>query len=321
MTLSNVIGQDRAKQMFALLSRGLDRRGKLPSIGIFGPSGLGKTHLVNEWANEIGAKLVYINGTAVKDALAFRTYFQDAQKEGQDYFLVFIDEAHMLPKKVQENMLSVLEDPAVLCTVAPKEIGNVQCVDGMRWIEKGDMIREYLPTNMSFIFATTDPAKLKNTILNRLRKIQLEPYTLEHKIEIAMAHLVTEGVQSDLTIYEALAQRSRNIRHLKGDLCETYSDITNLFGGNNQSKLKRLDEMLGIDADGATDMDRDYMEYLARHKIAGVDTLAGRLQTDKLDLMTRVEPFLMERGWIAITGKGRVLTEAGRHKIFGEPND
>jgi Holliday junction DNA helicase RuvB len=319
--LKNVVGQNRAKQMFTLLGQGFERRGKLPSVGIFGPSGLGKTHLINEWANEIGAKLVYINGTAVKNALAFRTYFEDAKKDQQGYFLVFIDEAHMLPKKVQENMLSVLEEPAVLCTVAPREMGNVQCVDGMRWIEKGDVIREHLPTNMSFVFATTDPAKLKETVLNRLRKIQLEPYTLQHKIEIAMAHLTTEGVSSDAIIHKALAHRCRNIRHLKGDLCETFVDINDLYGGDSKSKLELLDQMLGIDEDGATDLDRDYLEYLAHHKIAGVDTLAGRLKTDKLDLITRIEPFLMDRGWIMITSKGRVLTEDGRHKIFGEPND
>ena len=320
MTLENVIGQERAKQLLKLFQQTFDRKGKLPPIGIFGPSGLGKTHLVTEWAQELGAKLIYMNGTAIKDALAFRAYFKDADKDKDTHHIMFVDECHMLPRKVQENLLSVLEDPSILCTVAPREIGNVKCVDGTRWIDKGDVMREALPDNMSFIFATTDPAKMKDTILNRLRKIQLESYSVENKIEIAMRHLAQSGiVRSDLTIYEALAKRSRSLRHLKDDLCETFVDINNLYEPSEQ--LKVLDQILGIDADGAIDLDRDYLGYLAQHKIAGLDTLAGFLRISKDEIVTRLEPFMLERGWITITAKGRMLTEDGRRKVFGEELD
>jgi Holliday junction DNA helicase RuvB len=320
--LNNVIGQRRAKQMLCLLGQSFNRRKKLPSIGIFGPSGLGKTHLVSEFSDWLGAKLIYINGTAIKDALAFRSYIKEAGKQSDKYHIIFVDECHNLPRKVQENLLSVLEDPAVLCTIAPKEVGNVRCVDGIRFIDKGDVMREALPQNLSFIFATTDPVMLKETVLNRLRKIHLEPYTLEEKAEIAMGHLVNNGVRSDTALYVALAGRARSIRHLKDDLCETFIDIDQLFDESEMSdKLYRMDEMLGTDEDGATYQDIDYMDYLASHKIAGVDTLAGVLKTDKKDVVHRIEPFLIEKGWITITGKGRILTALGRKKMLGEDGE
>lgn len=317
--LDNVVGQERAKQMLDLLGKSYDRKGKLPPVAIFGQSGLGKTHLMQEWADELGAELHYINGTACKDPMMFREFIKDANKDATNYHIIFVDECHNLPKKVQENLLSVLEDPYVLCTVAPREVGNVRMADGMtRWVDKGDMMREQIPNNMSFVFATTDPARMKGTILNRMRKVELEPYTLEDKMKIAMLHLVSEGHTASTTIYKALAERSRNIRHLKNDLCETFMDVRSLMGSHEDEALVTMDEMLGIDSDGATDMDRDYLEFLAANNIAGVDTLAGRLKTDKLDLQTRVEPFLLEKGWILITGRGRTLTQDGREKVFGE---
>lgn len=276
------------------------------------------THLVTEWAEEIGAKVVYINGTSIKDALAFRGFFKEAREDARNYYVMFVDEAHGLPNKVQDNLLSVLEDPAILCTVAPRDIGRTVCVDGVRYIEKGDVMREELPKNMSFIMATTDPAQLKEPILNRLRKIQLTPYTMDDKIEIALAHLVEHGVSAEETILVALATRSRSVRHLKKELCETFMDIHSLYGEDAESTLVTMDDMLGIDPDGATDLDVDYLEYLVENNTVGLDTMAGRLRIDKKELTKTIEPFLLSKGWIAITGKGRRLTAAGFTKVVGD---
>lgn len=319
--LDNVIGQQRPKQLLTLLGSTFHRRKTLPPIGIFGASGLGKTHLVNSFCEWIGAKQIYVNGTAVKDAMSFRAHIREANKDPSTYHVVFIDECHNLPKKIQENLLSVLEDPAVLCTVAHKEVGNVMCSDGRRWIDKGDVIREKIPQNLSFIFATTDPAMLKETILNRLRKIQLESYTTEDKAEIAMNYLLNHdvdfygAVDSDLCV--RFAERARSIRQLKNDLCETFADVHSLYPEQElDDKLNMVDEMLGIDEEGATQQDLDYMDYLAKNTLAGVDTLAGILKVDKKDVVLRIEPFLIEKGWVVITPKGRVLSKEGKQKMF-----
>ncbi|MEE8113307.1 MAG: AAA family ATPase [Nitrososphaerales archaeon] len=282
--LDNVVGQSKAKQVLGLMTHGYKRRGFIPPIGIFGGSGLGKTHLVESWAAEIGAKSINVNGTAVKDALAFRSFFKQARDNQKDYYIVFVDECHGLPNKVQENLLSVLEQPSILCTIAPKEMGTILCVDGRRFIDKGDIMREAMPANMSFVLATTDPAKLKEPVLNRLRRIQLAPYTMQDKIKIAMMYLTGQSMDISTTIHGALAQRSRSIRHLKNELCDTFIDIKSLYGNSDSDSLSVLDDILAIDSDGANDQDMDYMEYLVENPTVGVDTMAGKLRVDKLEV-------------------------------------
>jgi Holliday junction DNA helicase RuvB len=316
--LSKVIGQERAKKMLELLAQTFERTKRMPPLLIIGPSGSGKTHLVHAWTEHTGTKLIYINGTAIKDALAFRAFFKEAMADSLSQYIVFIDECHMLPGKVQENLLSVLEHPAILCTVATKEVGNVKCVDGDRYIDKGDVIREALPPNLSFVLATTDPQRMKDTILNRTRKIQMEHYTIEHKAEIAMLHLMNNSkVPMEASLYMALANRARSIRHLRDELCETFIDISELVGSDAQEsgQLDMLDSILGIDCDGATDQDIAYMEFIANNGIAGLATLAGVLQVDQKHIVENMEPFLLERGWVSITGKGRVLTQDGKKKL------
>ncbi len=319
--MKNVVGQPRAKQMLELMKQTLIRTGTLPPVLLLGPSGHGKTHLVTEWAREFGGEVIYVNATAVKDSLAFREYFKNAIQDPTRRYLVFVDEAHMLPNKIQDNLLSVLENPAILCTVANKEVGNVHCIDGHRWVEKGDIIREALPKNMSFAFATTDSSRLKDTILNRLRKINLEPYTIEDKIEIAINYLAkNDQVLTDIDVYHELARRSRSIRQLCSELCETYIDISVTYQGSAQERLSVMDSLLGIDKDGATDLDRKYMEYISVNGIASLATMAGYLKIDKDEIVGRLEPFLLEKGWIQITGKGRILTNSGCNKLNESPD-
>lgn len=317
MTSLKIVGQEKAKMMLGLITQAYKNRGTIPSIGIFGASGLGKTFLVEKFSEIINAELIYINGTSIADSMAFRSFFKDAGEDSSTHYLVFIDECHMLPRRVQENMLSILEDPAVLCTIAPKDMGVVDCVDGRRYIEKGDIMRESLPNNMSFILATTDPALLKPTILNRLRKVQLESYTNEEKAMIAKTYLEELGINIDTDASLKIAARSRSIRHLKNDICDTIADVYSVFtvGCINQA-LNLVDQMLGLDADGSTNLDIEYLRFVGENRIAGVDTISGYLKVDKKEVVSYIEPFLLEKGWVSISKRGRSLTKNGYKKII-----
>ena len=132
-----------------------------------------------------------------------------------------------------------------------------------------------------------------------------------------MSYLKTQEVPENFTVASALANRARSIRHLKAELCNTYVDVVTLYGENDNVALQTLDDTLGIDSDGANDQDRDYLEYLIENPTVGLDTMAGRLRVDKQEILKRVEPFLLEKGWVQITSRGRKLTTAGYDKVAG----
>ena len=311
--LKDIVGQNQAKNILQLVARSYERRKILPPLGVFGASGLGKTHLVEAFCKQMGSVMVYMNGTALKDVSNFVKLIEEAGDNPGDHYIVFIDEAHTIHKRVQEAMLSVLEKPSQLSFVCEKD----SKIYAKKGYQKGDPVSIPVPQNLSFIIATTDAGLLKETMLNRLRKVYLSPYTRMEKAEIARRHLEYHDVDKEQSTLLMLADRCRSIRHLKSDICETFIDICGLYPNDTvEEKLEIMDGTLGIDDQGAMERDLEYMRYLADNEKGGLDTLAGLLKVDKKEVQARIEPFLLEKGWIAITGRGRTLTEKGFQKMM-----
>jgi len=311
LSLEEIVGQERPKKLLALFSKTFDRRGRLPNLGVFGRSGMGKTALISAWCESLGAEVLETNGTSVESVLTLREFMHQAREAPEQHFMVFIDEAHALPKKTQTALLTMLEAPYVLTAIAPREIGYVETPEGRSiFIDKGDTIREAMPHNLSFALATTDPQKLLDTLLSRVRRVELDEYAESHLVEIATKHL-PNAPEMHLC---GLVRRMRSIRHLIDTLAETYQDIVDAEGEGN---LQLLDELLGIDGEGATKNDIQYLEYLEVNGVSGVANLAGWLRKDPKDVEAKMEPFLMAKGWVARTRRGRELTPLGKMKLKG----
>lgn len=179
MDFGDYVGQQRVKENLELLINAALQGRKFPHIGLFGPAGSGKTMLSEIVAEALGAKLVYINGSAVTSSVVFRGPIARAVKEsgGRQQYLIVVDECHAIPRKVQDGLLSVLEEPAVLCTVVEKrtQLPNGKC------LEKGQILKEKLPNNVAFVFCTTDKAKLTDAMESRLHPLNLDEYSLPEK--------------------------------------------------------------------------------------------------------------------------------------------
>jgi Holliday junction resolvasome RuvABC ATP-dependent DNA helicase subunit len=50
-----------------------------------------------------------------------------------------------------------------------------------------------------------------------------------------------------------------------------------------------------------------------------LDTIAGQIGTDADFLERQVEPYLLARGWIIKSSRGRTLTKAGEVSLNGHP--
>lgn len=73
--------------------------------------------------------------------------------------------------------------------------------------------------------------------------------------------------------------------------------------------VERLFARDGIDPDGRTPLDRAYLALIAGGRTLGVRTLAAKLGASEQVVREVVEPFLLRRGWIDVTSRGRTRTE------------
>jgi Holliday junction DNA helicase RuvB len=64
---------------------------------------------------------------------------------------------------------------------------------------------------------------------------------------------------------------------------------------------------IGIYEGGFTDLDLKYLSLLKKHKFMSLDNLSRMLLINKVTISQEIEPFLMDKGLIEITSKGRCI--------------
>ena len=212
MDFTQFIGQQNVKDNLQLLINAAKKGRTFPHIGLYGPAGSGKTTLAEIICEELGAELIYINGAAVTTPVIFRKPIAKAvQKKGKEkQYIIFIDECHCLPKKVQENMLSVTEAPAILCTPVERKMK----LPNGSFLQKGDILKEKLPENVSFILATTDKGKINGPLSTRLHPINLDEYTLDNKQQVVSNTLKTHNVVLEDEDAELIGSIGKSMRHI-----------------------------------------------------------------------------------------------------------
>jgi Holliday junction DNA helicase RuvB len=103
----DIIGQDNVKEYLQMKIAAYKKTlNPVPHILLLGSSGLGKTTLANVFAMELGVTFHSHMATKIK------TWedFYNILKKVRAHDVLFIDEIHALPPKVQETLYSVMED-------------------------------------------------------------------------------------------------------------------------------------------------------------------------------------------------------------------
>ena len=316
MDFADFIGQQNVKDNLELLINATLKGREFPHIGLYGPAGSGKTTLAEIICDALDAKLVYVNGSAVTSAVVFRGPIVRAMKEsGKDKrYIIVVDECHALPKKVQNNLLSVLEKPAVLCTTVEKKTP----LPNGRFLQKGQILKEKLPPNVSFIFATTDKAKLTDAMESRLHPLNLEEYSIDEKVKVVKNKFNKNNVTLEEYDYTLVAGTAKNMRNLI-KICDRlidYSVGSDKIVLDSPDVLKVL-SILGIDEWGCDAADRKYLEYVKIRGPISLANIARYLNVDEAEVKEKMEPFLIRNDWIEITGRGRILTNVAYTQLFG----
>lgn len=316
MDFNSFVGQKKVKDNLKLLIDAAKLGREFPHLGLYGPAGCGKTTLAHIIAKELNAELIYINGAAIISSSIFRAPIVKAiSRSGKDKrYVIMVDECHAIPKKIQNNLLSVLEKPGILCTAVES---RVKLTNG-RVLRRGDILKERLPNNVSFIFCTTDKSELNDAMETRLHPINLEEYSLQEKCE--SVHKVFENHRIELEPQQnatLIANASKNMRHLI-KLCERVIDYahtkrTKTIHGKDIQKVLSI---LGIDGYGCDETDRKYLNYVSDNMPVSLSNIGRFLNIPDNEVKTKIEPFLIRKNWINITQKGRILTKKCLSEFF-----
>ncbi len=190
--------------------------------------------------------------------------------------VLFIDEVHRLPARVAESLYLVMESRRI-----------------------------------TVIGATTDSGRLPGAFRSRFAIRQdLPHYAPDELVEILSREAAGLGVTIDDDAALVLAGASRDTPREALALLEAVRDEVQLRGARaiDAATAREVLRSRDIDDRGGTRIDREILEALRQARgPLGLATLADRIGVSRRDLLRVYEPFLVRRGLITRTRRGRVL--------------
>ncbi len=292
------IGQQKIKKNLNILIEAAKKRGEsIEHVLLFGSPGLGKTTLSHIIAKEMGAGIKTTSGPAIERVADLGSIITNLN----DGDILFIDEIHRLSKVVEEVLYPAMED------------GVLDIIVG-----KGPSARTIqleLP-KFTLIGATTRLGMLSAPLRNRFGVIyRLEFYTDEEIGQIIKRSSRILGVEMNDNGSEAIARCARSTPRVANRLLKRVRDLAQI----NEQKIiddkisKKALEMLDIDRIGLEPADRELLQVMIEKfngGPVGVQTVAAAFSEEPQTVEEVYEPYLMKKGFLERTPRGRVVTKA-----------
>lgn len=288
-TLEEVIGMPQIKEQIrvAVLSALEDNR-PVRHILMFGPPGTGKTTLGNIIARMMNANMHY---TVANNFSARRALVGLQAKD-----IIFLDEIHRLKAEEEEKLYLPLSDCAY--------VDNA----GMYAMTMG-----LYPFTM--IGATTRVGDLSQPLIDRFPvHLSLSLYEESELIQIVRQKAERQNIRISDEAIALVASVSRDTPRVAVTMVDRLNDYKDVYKVEeiDVDLVRQVLELMHIQEDGLTDTDVGYLDLLlAADRPMGAKAVAATLSTSPKSIVEFVEPFLLRKGYIAITGRGRILLSKG----------
>lgn len=307
--MRDMVGQ---RDVFARLEIAVDsarKRGDaLGHILFDGPPGLGKTTFATCIPRDLGVSFQIASGAVLQAPKDLIPYLTNAD-EGS---VLFIDEIHRLPKAVEEFLYPAMEDFRI----------DILLGDGVNARTINMALRPF-----TLIGATTRAGLLSAPLRDRFHmREHLDFYSVEELTEIVVRNARKLQMKIDAEAAREIASRSRGTPRLANNRLRWVRDyVTSKADGKVTLALAHAAlDMQAIDALGLDGQDRKYLETIVRvfhGGPVGVEAVAHTLNLAVDTLVDEVEPYLLRRGLLIRTPRGRRVTASGYEHVGLVPRD
>lgn len=307
------------KQIYIAMKSAKERNRALPHMLFSGAAGCGKTSTAKEIANVTNTDFISIIPESLAkmddiwhlmDRLNHYNYTSDGHTDKIKPIkptVIFIDEIHNITSlKVQEWLGLGMEN-----FILPSE-------------NTGKNV--WLPY-FTLIGATTDDGKLSKPFRDRFkRRFIYAPYTFEESVEIVLVHADRLNIPIMKSAAQAIAKRGRGVPRILVGYLELARDVAYSEGVG-----VILDEVVEaafrstrIDEEGLAETEQKILRTLYDSKEpVGLDNLSIIVNEAPKTILQSIEPFLIQKGLILRSGRGRKITKKGiqyleKSGYFGE---